>query len=65
MAGTDGQTVILWRFPLLPTTACSKDDQIYDDVVLDADAIHEYNYVSLTKLAEVYLDTQGRIKFDS
>ena len=39
--------------------------QIYDDVVLDADAIHEYNYVSLTKLAEVYLDTQGRIKFDS
>ena len=65
MTGIDGQTVILWRLPLLPTTACSKLVKIYDDDVLDADAIHEYNYVSLTKLAEVYLDTQWGIKFDS
>ena len=44
MTGIDGQTVILWRLPLLPTTACSKLVKIYDDDVLDADAIHEYNY---------------------
>ena len=40
MAGMDGQTVILWRSPLLPTTACCKVDQIYDRIVFCFDFVN-------------------------